>query len=57
MLFDGGPSRSRALRVALTRRLGLAPAVAPCGQFATALGAALLAQQDAAAFPGPGESS
>ena len=43
VLFDGGPSRSQALREALARRLGTAPAVAPCGQLATALGAALLA--------------
>jgi len=43
VLFDGGASRSVSLRKALGRRLGCEPAVAPCGQFATALGAALLA--------------
>jgi predicted CoA-substrate-specific enzyme activase len=45
VLFDGGPSHSRALRAALGRRLGTEPAVPPCGQFATALGAALLAAE------------
>jgi len=55
VLFDGGPSQSSALRIALGRRLGTEPAVPPCGQFATALGAALLASgasadQEAAAF-------
>lgn len=43
VLFDGGPSHSLALRAALGRRLGCEPAVPPCGQFATALGAALVA--------------
>jgi len=47
LLFDGGPSRSRALQAALAHRLGIQPAVAPCGQFTTALGACLMA--DAAA--------
>ncbi len=42
-LFDGGPSASRALREALGRHLGAEPAVPPCGQLATALGAALTA--------------
>jgi predicted CoA-substrate-specific enzyme activase len=46
VLFDGGPSRSRALQAALAQRLGIQPAVAPCGQFATALGACLLAAGD-----------
>lgn len=43
VLFDGGPSASLALRRALGRRFGVAPVVPPCGQFATALGAALVA--------------
>jgi activator of 2-hydroxyglutaryl-CoA dehydratase len=43
VLFDGGPSHSLALRAALGRLLETEPAVPPCGQFATALGAALLA--------------
>jgi len=43
VLFDGGPSASRALRRALGRRFGAEPVVPPCGQFATALGAALVA--------------
>jgi activator of 2-hydroxyglutaryl-CoA dehydratase len=42
-LFDGGPSRSRALALALGRRLGSEVFVPPGGQFATALGAALAA--------------
>ncbi len=46
VLFDGGPSNSRALRAALAGRLGSTPAVVPCGQFATALGAALVAQSN-----------
>jgi len=46
LLFDGGPSRSRALQAALARRLRIRPAVAPCGQFTTALGACLLAHED-----------
>jgi predicted CoA-substrate-specific enzyme activase len=46
VLFDGGASRSAALRRALGRRLGQEPAIAPCGQFATALGAALFAAQE-----------
>jgi predicted CoA-substrate-specific enzyme activase len=45
VLFDGGPSHSDALRRALGRLLDTEPAVPPCGQFATALGAALLAGQ------------
>jgi len=45
VLFDGGPSHSRALRAALGRRLGTEPAVPPCGQFAAALGAAILAAE------------
>jgi predicted CoA-substrate-specific enzyme activase len=48
LLFDGGPSQSRALCAALGRRLGCRPAVPPCGQFATALGAALIAERGAA---------
>lgn len=48
VLFDGGPSQSLALRAALARRLGAEPAVPPCGQFATALGAALLAAGEGA---------
>jgi predicted CoA-substrate-specific enzyme activase len=43
VLFDGGPSHSRALRQALGRLLDTELAVPPEGQFATALGAALLA--------------
>ena len=43
VLFDGGASRSRALRRALGARIGGELAVPPCGEFATALGAALLA--------------
>jgi predicted CoA-substrate-specific enzyme activase len=43
VLFDGGPSHSRALRRALGELLESEPAVPPCGQYATALGAALLA--------------
>ncbi|GAG39407.1 unnamed protein product [marine sediment metagenome] len=45
VLFDGGPSRSAALRRAMAGRLGCEPAVTPCGQFTTALGAALLARE------------
>jgi activator of 2-hydroxyglutaryl-CoA dehydratase len=45
LLFDGGPSHSHALRQALGGLLDTEPAVPPCGQFATALGAALLAQE------------
>jgi predicted CoA-substrate-specific enzyme activase len=43
VLFDGGPSHSLSLRNALARRLGCEPAVPPCAQFATALGAAMAA--------------
>ena len=43
VLFDGGTSRSRALRRALGRRFGEEPAIPPVGQYATALGAALFA--------------
>jgi (R)-2-hydroxyacyl-CoA dehydratese activating ATPase len=42
-LFDGGPSASRALCQALGRHLGADPVVPPCGQLATAIGAALTA--------------
>ncbi len=45
VLFDGGPSRSPALRRALADDLGCEPAVTPLGQFTTALGAAVLATQ------------
>ncbi len=45
VLFDGGPSRSTALQRAVSRRLGTRVLVPPCGQFATALGAALLAAE------------
>ena len=44
VLFDGGPSEGEAMCQALARRLGCALAVAPCGPFATALGAARLAR-------------
>jgi predicted CoA-substrate-specific enzyme activase len=43
VLFDGGAAAGRALRAALAGRLGCEPAVPPCAQFTTALGAALLA--------------
>ncbi len=46
VLFDGGTSRSVALRRALGRRLGGEPAIPPGGQFATALGAALYAARE-----------
>jgi len=46
VLFDGGPSHSRALAAALGKRLATAPAVAPCGEFVTALGAAVLGAAD-----------
>lgn len=46
VLFDGGTSRSPALRRALGRRLGGEPAIPPAGQFATALGAALYAERE-----------
>ena len=46
VLFDGGTSRSAALRRALGRRLGGEPAIPPGGQFATALGAALYAARE-----------
>ena len=42
VLFDGGPSRSRALSKALESRLGCPLAVPPCGEFVTALGAAVM---------------
>ncbi len=43
VLFDGGLSRSAAMRSALEHGLGCRLAVPPCGQFVTALGAALFA--------------
>jgi predicted CoA-substrate-specific enzyme activase len=43
VLFDGGPAGSRALAGALAKRLGVTPAVPPCAQITTALGAAVLA--------------
>jgi len=46
VLFDGGPSHSRALAAALGKKLATAPAVAPCGEFVTALGAAVLGAAD-----------
>jgi (R)-2-hydroxyacyl-CoA dehydratese activating ATPase len=46
VLFDGGTSRSLALRRALGRHLGGQPAIPPAGQFATALGAALFAGRE-----------
>lgn len=46
-LFDGGASNSSALRRALAAHLGEEPAVPPLGQLATALGAALLAEESA----------
>jgi predicted CoA-substrate-specific enzyme activase len=46
VLFDGGTSRSLALRRALGRRFGEEPAIPPAGQFATALGAALFAARE-----------
>jgi predicted CoA-substrate-specific enzyme activase len=48
VLFDGGPSRSRALTAALAEHLGTQPAVAPCGQLVTAIGAGLLAERNPA---------
>ncbi|MCD6416486.1 MAG: hypothetical protein J7M08_07310 [Planctomycetes bacterium] len=51
ILFDGGLSRSRALSKALEREFGAPMCVAPCGQFATALGAALTAARTRAATP------
>ncbi len=41
VMFDGGPSHSRALRRALGRALGCEAAVPPRGEFVTALGAAI----------------
>ena len=46
VLLDGGPSHSAALRRAVGRRLDTRVLVPPCAQFATALGAALLAAED-----------
>ncbi len=43
VLLDGGPSASQALRRQLGRLFGVRPVVPPGGQFATALGAALVA--------------
>jgi predicted CoA-substrate-specific enzyme activase len=48
VLFDGGTSRSLALRQALAEHLGTEPVVPPQGQFATAIGAALLAEGETA---------
>ena len=43
VMFDGGPSHSRALRGALSQTLGCRVAVPPCAEFTTALGAAVFA--------------
>jgi len=61
ILFDGGPSHSRALVQALGRELGSVPAVPPCADFVTALGAAMLSSShlvrssDAQAFRPQGQ--
>jgi predicted CoA-substrate-specific enzyme activase len=51
VLLDGGPAASRSLARALGERLGACPAVPPCAQLTTALGAAMLSSQ--ANRPGP----
>ncbi|MBS3761855.1 MAG: hypothetical protein KGZ25_01005 [Planctomycetes bacterium] len=41
VMFDGGPSHLRSLRLALSRELNTQVAVPPCAEYTTALGAAL----------------
>jgi len=54
VLFDGGTSRSLALRAALGRRFACEVAIPPAGQFATALGAAVFAARGPATGRQPG---